>query len=79
MNRSFLFHKNASYFLFLGLIFTFTGICLSNTSKAKEMRVDLHPAWDSRTHTHVCINGVENGSRHVYVADLSAFVPSVEG
>jgi len=53
MNRSFLFHKNASYFLFLGLVFTFTGICLSNTSKAKEINDETNiiffqcdPAWD---------------------------------
>lgn len=51
----------------------------SEPERAKEMRVDLHPAWDSRTYTHVCINGVENGTRRVYVADLSAFVPSVAG
>ncbi len=49
----------------------------SNPQKAKQMRVDLHPAWDSRTFTHVAINGVENGTRRVYVADLSEFVPLV--
>ena len=38
------------------------------------MRIDLHPAWDRRTHTHVAINGAENGTRRVYVADLSALV-----
>jgi len=48
----------------------------SNPKKAKDMRVDLHPAWDSRTYTHIAINGVENGTRRVYVADLSKFVSS---
>ncbi|MBD3290589.1 twin-arginine translocation signal domain-containing protein [candidate division KSB1 bacterium] len=47
----------------------------SNPKRAKQMRVDLHPAWDSRTFTHVAINGVENGTRRVYVADLSELVP----
>ncbi|MBD3377679.1 hypothetical protein GF406_21805 [candidate division KSB1 bacterium] len=46
-------------------------------SEANEMRVDLHPAWDSRTHTHVAINGVQDGTRKVFVADLSEFVPAV--
>jgi hypothetical protein len=45
--------------------------------RAKEMRVDLHPAWDSRSHTHVAINGVGDGTRRVYVADLSGIVPAV--
>ena len=54
-----------------------TQIFDSNPKKAKQMRVDLHPAWDSRTFTHVAINGVENGTRRVYVTDLSEFVPSV--
>jgi hypothetical protein len=45
--------------------------------RAKEMRVDLHPAWDSRTYTHVLFNGVDNGTRRVFVADLSEFVPSI--
>ncbi len=45
-----------------------------NPDRAKEMRVDLHPAWDTRTYTYVAINGVDNGTRRVYVADLSAFV-----
>lgn len=40
------------------------------TLKARVMRVDLHPAWDSRTFTHVAFNGVLNGTRHVFVADL---------
>jgi hypothetical protein len=38
------------------------------------MRVDFHPAWDRRTYTQVAINGVADGTRRVYVADLSAFV-----
>jgi len=39
--------------------------------KAKVMRVDFHPAWDRRTHTRVAFNGVHDGTRRVYVADLS--------
>jgi hypothetical protein len=42
---------------------------------AQEMRVDLHPAWDSRTNTLVAFNGVDQGTRHVFVADLSGLVP----
>ena len=38
---------------------------------AKEMRVDLHPAWDRSGYTRVAINGVLNGTRRVFVADLS--------
>ena len=49
----------------------------ANPKKAKQMRIDLHPAWDSRSHTHVAINGVENGTRRVYIADLSEWVRSV--
>ena len=38
------------------------------------MRVDLHPAWDSKTHTLVVFNGVTDGTRRVFVADLSDIV-----
>ena len=38
---------------------------------AKEMRVDLHPAWDRSSYTRVAINGVLNGTRRVFVVDLS--------
>lgn len=48
-----------------------------NKLKAKEMRVDLHPAWDSRTYTFVAFNGVQDGTRRVFVADLSGLVPSL--
>lgn len=58
-------------------IMAVTPFFIDDISSAKEMRVDLHPAWDTRTYTHVAINGVENGTRHVYVADLSEFVPAV--
>ena len=46
----------------------------SDPGEAGPMRIDLHPAWDRRTHTHVAINGAENGTRRVYVADLSELV-----
>jgi len=38
---------------------------------AKEMRVDLHPAWDRSGYTRVAINGVVDGTRRVFVADLT--------
>ena len=40
-------------------------------NRAKEMRVDLHPACDRSTYTRVAINGVLNGTRRVFVVDLS--------
>jgi len=40
-------------------------------NSAKAMRVDLHPAWDRSAYTRVAINGVLNGTRRVFVADLS--------
>jgi len=53
MNRLFLLYNNSSYFLFLGLILTFTGICLSDTTKAKEINDEAttiffqyDQAWD---------------------------------
>jgi hypothetical protein len=39
---------------------------------AKEMRVDLHPAWDRSNYTRAVINGVVDGTRRVFVVDLSA-------
>ena len=38
---------------------------------AKEMRVDLHPAWDKSSYTRAAINGVLDGTRRVFVVDLS--------
>jgi len=53
MNRLFLLYNNSSYILFLGLILTFTGICLSDTTKAKEINDEAtiiffqyDQAWD---------------------------------
>ena len=43
-------------------------------NKAKEMRLDLHPAWDRSNYTRVAINGVLDGMRRVFVADLSDLV-----
>lgn len=37
------------------------------------MRLDPHPAWD-RTYTRVAINACPNGTRQVYIADLSKLV-----
>jgi hypothetical protein len=48
-----------------------------NGRSAGPLRVDLHPAWDGKTHTRVVFNGVSNGTRHVFVADLSRFVGQV--
>jgi hypothetical protein len=46
-----------------------------NGRSAGALRVDLHPAWDARNYTHVVFNGVVHGTRRVFVADLSRFVP----
>jgi hypothetical protein len=43
-------------------------------NKAKSMRVDLHPAWDRSAYTRVAINGVLNGTRRVFMADLSGIL-----
>ena len=51
-----------------------TPVFAAEPKTAKGMRVDFHPAWDRRTYTHVAFNGVADGTRRVYVADLSAFV-----
>ena len=40
-------------------------------NEAGSMRVDLHPAWDRSGYTRVAINGVLNGTRRVFVVDLS--------
>jgi hypothetical protein len=42
--------------------------------KAQEMRVDLHPAWDTQTNTLVAFNGVDKGTRRVFVADLRSLL-----
>jgi hypothetical protein len=47
-----------------------------NGKTAGPLRVDLHPAWDSRTQTHVVFNGVTDGRRRVFIADLSNFIQS---
>ena len=44
-----------------------------NTFRAGAMRVDLHPAWD-HSFRYVAFNGVWNGSRHVFITDLSKFL-----
>lgn len=36
-------------------------------------RVDQHPAWD-RTYRHVAFNGCPDGTRRVYVADMSSLL-----
>ena len=42
--------------------------------KAKVMRIDIHPAFDRRSHTLVAFNGAHDDTRRVYVADLSGIV-----
>jgi hypothetical protein len=37
------------------------------------MRVDAHPAWD-RAFRRVAFNGCPDGTRRVYVADLSSLL-----
>jgi hypothetical protein len=46
-----------------------------NMAAAHAMRVDLHPAWD-RAFKRAAINGVINGTRHVFVADLEGWLTS---
>lgn len=46
----------------------------ADPGKAKVMRVDFHPAWDRATHTQVAFNGVPDGTRRVFVADLSSLI-----
>jgi hypothetical protein len=53
---------------------TYTRFFTGSGKNPKYMRVDLHPAWDSRTHTLVVFNGVANGTRRVFIADLSKLV-----
>ena len=42
--------------------------------KTGYMRVDLHPAWDQSGYTRVAFNGVADGTRRVFVADLSGIL-----
>jgi len=44
------------------------------TGKKNELRLDLHPAWDERTWRYACFNGLRDGTRAVYVADLSGLL-----
>jgi Tol biopolymer transport system component len=53
---------------------TFTKLFEGKGENPKYVRVDLHPAWDSRTHTLVAFNGVADGTRRVFIADLSGIV-----
>ena len=40
-------------------------------SKAEgEFRIDAHPAWD-RSGRYVIFNGFQNGTRNVFMADVS--------
>jgi Tol biopolymer transport system component len=45
----------------------------SNGRDARNMRVDLHPAWN-RQYTHVAFNGVQDGTRRVHIADLTSLI-----
>ena len=54
-----------------------TPLFANNPNKAEAMRVDLHPAWDSLTNTLVAINGVDKGTRQVFVADLGKLVATL--
>ena len=47
------------------------------TGPNQEFRVDPHPAWDY-SFSRIIFNGWAEGSRRVYVADLSSVVPSLK-
>jgi len=47
------------------------------TGPRNELRVDPHPAWNRR-YQRVAFNGCPDGTRRVYVADLSGRVPAVD-
>jgi len=47
-------------------------------NKASGMRVDLHPAWDRSAYKRVAINGVLDGTRRVFVADLSGVLSAAD-
>jgi len=53
---------------------TYTRLFEGTGKNPKYVRVDLHPAWDSKTHTLVVFNGVADGTRRVFIADLSHMV-----
>jgi len=53
---------------------TYTRFFAGTGKNPKYVRVDLHPAWDSKTHTLVVFNGVADGTRRVFIADLSHIV-----
>ncbi len=53
---------------------TYTRLFEGSKKNPKYVRVDLHPAWDSKTHTLVVFNGVAHGTRRVFIADLSNIV-----
>ncbi len=46
----------------------------TNPRLDSSLRVDLHPAWDISSYTRVAINGVQGGTRKVFVADLSGIL-----
>ena len=52
----------------------YTRLFEGSKKNPKYVRVDLHPAWDSKTHTLVVFNGVADGTRRVFIADLSGMV-----
>ena len=49
---------------------TYTKFFSGTDRRPRCLRVDLHPAWDSKTHTLVVFNGVADGTRRVFIADL---------
>ena len=46
------------------------------TGPKNELRVDAHPAWDPSTFRRFAINGCADGTRRVYVADVSSLLAS---
>jgi hypothetical protein len=46
----------------------------ADIKKTGYMRVDLHPAWDQSGYRRVAFNGVADGTRRVFVSDLSGII-----
>lgn len=55
-----------------------TIVCIHSTppyeGPRRELRVDPHPAWDASSYRRIAFNACPDGTRRVYVADLSGLL-----